>query len=146
MIGETTARSRREESVDVGAELSLLVHLDNAGAVGGAFCSHEAAYIATRVAARVGAARYPHDDRVARAGKGISRTHACRRSDLARRADKLVRVRSAQRQSLRSSTCGGSAPTRRGDRGLLGFVERDRLVQPGELEDVAVVVVQTAGE
>jgi hypothetical protein len=27
-IGETTARSRREESVDVSAELPLLVHLD----------------------------------------------------------------------------------------------------------------------
>ena len=31
MIGETSARSRREESVDVSAELSLLVSSDPAG-------------------------------------------------------------------------------------------------------------------
>ena len=50
MIGETTARPRRDESVDVGAQLSLLILFDNALPVNCAFCSHEPPYVAGRAA------------------------------------------------------------------------------------------------
>jgi hypothetical protein len=44
-IGETTARSRREESVDVSAELSLLVHLSSLVVRRSRACSFEKAEV-----------------------------------------------------------------------------------------------------